>query len=193
MADELQPWQRPPFPPGHEINVTHGGYTPRRFDPLAESIMLSVLEEARLPNAETSYLLGAAYRPQLWAWARTEARVQLVSEWLLENGGDLFDDDVEISESGTEVIEVGRVRAAAKFLARLEATALRQRVELGLTPLSRARLGRDVAAAKVDLAQMFADLAKADAAIAAAEASRAAVPADGAVVGEAQEGDDHGE
>ena len=33
-----------------------------------------------------------ADRPAIWAWARTEARVQLLTEWLAGKGGDIDDD-----------------------------------------------------------------------------------------------------
>lgn len=144
----LEPWQRPPFELGNELSLKHGSYSPRRVDPLTESILFSVLAEAEVPGASTSYLAEASFRPQLWAWARTEARVQLVSEWLMDHGGDLVDTEGE----------AGAVRSAAKHLNRLEAHAQKLRAELGLTPLSRARLGRDVAATKVDVAQLLADL-----------------------------------
>ena len=31
--------------------------------------------------------------PASWAWARTEARCELIAEWLAEQGGDLHDDE----------------------------------------------------------------------------------------------------
>jgi len=59
--------------------------------------------------------------------ARCEARIQLLTEYLTDAGGDLDDD--------------GGVRAAADLLTRLESQAMNHRARIGLDPLSRARLG----------------------------------------------------
>lgn len=126
----------PPFQPGHTLTMRHGAYSPRRVDPLATTLVEAVMEA-------TPYLGEASYAPALWAWARAEARVQLLTEWLDDHG--LLDDD-------------GRPRGAADLLVRCERLAAESRARLGLDPLSRARLGRDVTAARVDLAQLFAEL-----------------------------------
>lgn len=132
----------PPFEPGNQVALKHGAYQPRRFEPLALELVESTLTEAGREGGQTGYLLEASYRAALWAWARTEARVQLVSEWLIDRGAEL---DVD-----------GEVLGAASLLNRLEARAESLRARLGLDPLSRARLGRDVASAQVDMAQLMA-------------------------------------
>ena len=132
MAGRGYSW--PPFQPGNELQLRHGAYSPRRTDPLA-------VEIAEHITAGADWL-----RPcdalSVHALARTEARLQLVSEWLEDHGGDI---DGE-----------GEVRGAAILLDRLEARAESLRSKLGLDPLSRARLGRDIAVANVDLARLWA-------------------------------------
>ena len=128
------------FQPGHELSTIHGGYSPRKYDPLARELVVDLVAlAAAIP--ELGYLAEPQYRLALWAWARTEARVQLVHEWLIDQGGDLDDD--------------GEVRAAANLLNQLETSAERKRARLGLDPLSRAQLGRDVAAGSLDMARIL--------------------------------------
>lgn len=124
----------PDFERGNRIAERHGAYSPRRVDPLAAELVEQVGSELEW--------LRPCDRPALWAWARTEARVQLVSDWLVERGGDIADD--------------GAVRPAADLLTRLESRAESLRARLGIDPLSRARLGRDVAASRLDLARLWA-------------------------------------
>jgi hypothetical protein len=112
--------------------VTHGAYCPRRVDPLAAELV-----EAIASHVDWWRPCDA---PSIWRWARLEARVQLLSEWLVERG-DLDDDE--------------NVRPAANLLARLEARAESMAARLGLDPTSRTRLGRDVAATNVDLARLW--------------------------------------
>ncbi len=129
VSRELQPWQRPPFEKGHTLTMTHGAWSPRRVDPLATELVEQM--------ADLDYLVSdPSYRPALWAWAR----VQLISEWLDEHGP--LDDD-------------GTPRPALDALHRFERLAADARSRLGLDPLSRARLGRDVTAAKFDLARLW--------------------------------------
>lgn len=137
-------WQRPPFAPGNEMAVKHGAFSPRRVDPLAADLIERMLADAGAPGSTTGYLLEASFQPALWSWARAEARCQLVSEWLWDNGGDIEPN--------------GEVRKAAEYLRRWEAQALKHREQLGLSPLARARMGRDVAAGRVDMARVMAEL-----------------------------------
>jgi len=124
----------PPFAPGNAAAVRHGAFSPRKVDPLAEEIVQAI------EGSVTWW--RPCDRPSIWAWARTEARVQLLAEWLADRG-DL--DDVDDT-----------VRPAADLLTKLEARAESMRAKLGLDPLSRARLGRDTAAGAVDLARVWA-------------------------------------
>lgn len=140
----LEPWQRPPFRPGHTLSLKHGAYSPRRVEPLAEELVESTLAAAADRGSVTAYLSEPSYRPSLWAWARAEAKVQLLTEWLMDRGGDLDED--------------GEVRSAAALLERVERRAVTLRARLGLDPLSRAKLGRDVAAGSLSVAQLMSML-----------------------------------
>lgn len=140
------PGQRPPRngPPGNELALKHGAYSPRKVDPLATEMV------ALVDGDESISWLSAADRPALWAWARAEAQVQLLSEYLERAG--------QASEDGVGDLDDDRVRAAYLLLHRAEARALSGRARLGLDPLSRARLGRDVAAARVDMARLLSGM-----------------------------------
>lgn len=152
--------QRPPFQPGNQVgrhfepgnvpaNATHGAYSPRKFDPLARELVDGVLA-----NPATGYLQAPHWRPALWAWARAEAQVQLLTEWLATQGEKTRDG---VGDLGSE-----RVRSAYLLLHRAEARATTGRTRLGLDPLSAARLGRDKTAAALDAAQLMKQLADAE-------------------------------
>lgn len=138
------PGQRPPLQPGHELTVTHGAYSPRKVDPLAQELVDLVLGDQ-----STAYLQAGHWRPALYAWARAEAQVQLVSEWLADQATEKH----PLGDLGDE-----RVRAAYLLLHRAETRATTGRTRLGLDPLSAARLGRDKTAAALDAAQLMAQL-----------------------------------
>jgi hypothetical protein len=86
----------------------------------------------------------------LWAWARAEAQCQLLTEYISEKA--------EAVGDGIGDLDDDRVKAAYLLLHRAEARAMSGRARLGLDPLSQARLGRDRAAASVDMAQLMAQL-----------------------------------
>ena len=134
MTQPKRGYSWPPFEPGHQVSLKHGAWSPRVVDPLAEELVATV--------AATVDWWRPCDRPAIWAWARAEVRCQLLVEWLAGKGGDVNDD--------------GTMRPAAEALTRLEATAGTLRARLGLDPLSRARLGRDVAGTQVDLARLWA-------------------------------------
>ncbi len=126
---------RPPFEEGNTAALTHGAWSPAVVEPKA----LEILEAVR----PTVTWWTAADEPAVQSWARTEARVQLIHAWLVERGSELDAD--------------GEPLGAANMLTRLEKQAESLRNRLGLDPLSRARLGRDVAATQVDLAALMAE------------------------------------
>jgi hypothetical protein len=125
----------PPAALGNTLAMKAGDRSPRRVEPLAAQIV----EQA---TSDVDWLRDCD-AAAVWAWARTEARCQLLSEYLMDNGGDVSDDP--------------SVQRASERLTRLEGRAESLRSKLGFDPLSRARLGRDVAATKVDLASILAD------------------------------------
>lgn len=148
MAEEWTPefeGQRPPFPAGNELAVTHGAFSPRRVDPLAKSFV-----ELVLADPGQGYLTVPAWRPAVWAWARAEAQIQLLTEWLADRSGD----------DGVGDLADEAVARAYLLLHRAESRAITLRARLGLDPLSRARLGRDKASAAVDIAQLWAQMEK---------------------------------
>ncbi|MGQ0479705.1 MAG: hypothetical protein ACT4O0_01540 [Pseudonocardia sp.] len=155
----------PPFEPGNEVAVTHGAWSPRRVDPLATELV-----DTLLADPDVSFLRAPAYRTALWAWGRAEAQVQLLTEYIADNGGIAEALAEHGSEESDETHDGGRSRrvsrsrrvgSALAALDRAEARAASLRARLGLDPLSRARLGRDVAAAQVDGAEFLTRLREA--------------------------------
>lgn len=136
MSDEWAPefpGQRPPFGPGNELSIRSGAYSPRKLEPVAAKLVEEVLSDDA-----TSYLDQAAYAPVLRLWATAQGRAELFGTWLFEQP---IEDQITPPRGGSTKspldIWLGMVRTA---------TGLADR--LGLTPLSRARLGRDVSAAE---------------------------------------------
>src|SRR5204862_4660396 len=114
----------------------HGAFSPRRVDPVAAALVEQVIELV-------PYLGDPSYEPAVWAWGRAEARVQVLAAWLDENG---------------PLDEAGDPRPALAALLQFERLASNHRTRLGLDPLSRAQLGRDVAAQHLDLARLYSEM-----------------------------------
>lgn len=133
--------QRPPFQRANTLAVTHGAYSPRITRPEAEALVSSVLERAAQPSSSTSYLLEPSYRPGLWRWATALVRMERLDAAIVGHG----------DCAGCK--KCGRWHEDWRRYASIVATSEQR---LGLDPLSRARLGRDVAAAQVDLAALWA-------------------------------------
>jgi hypothetical protein len=136
--------QRPPFPPGHALSLRHGAYSDRVVSPIARHLVEAVLEHAGRPGSATSYLLDESYAPALAAWGEAEARAELFAGQLAAHA--------EECASGCK-----RCAGWDDKLRRWQVTAMNHRQRLGLDPLSRARLGRDVAAGSVSMAQLMAE------------------------------------
>jgi hypothetical protein len=118
------------------IAQKHGAWSDRIVDPVARDLVGVVGEHV-------PYLADPSYEPAVWAWARAEARVLVLTKWLDEHG--------TLDENGVP-------RPALSALKDFERLASTARSRLGLDPLSRAQLGRDVTAAQVDLARLYAQL-----------------------------------
>ncbi len=131
----------PPFQPGHTLSMKHGARSPRMVDPIAAELVESVTSEL--------VWLTPADMPAVWAWARAEAQVQLLTEYLAKAGNE--------SGDGVGDLDADRVKSAYALLHKAESRAATGRSRLGLDPLSRARLGRDVAAGRVDMARLMAE------------------------------------
>ena len=125
---------RPPFEPGNTAAVTHGAWSAAIVEPLA----LELLEEVR----PTVTWWTPADEPTVQAWARVEVRIRRITEWLSEHGG--------------EITAEGDVVGAANMLSRLEKNAESLRSKLGLDPLSRSKLGKNVAQGQHSAAQAMA-------------------------------------
>lgn len=126
----------PQIKKGETLALKHGAFSDRVVDPVAHELVEVVLDQV-------GYLGDPSYEPAVWAWARAEARVLVLSKWLDENG--TLDRD-------------GNPRPALAALKDFERLAAAARSRLGLDPLSRAALGRDVAARSIDLARLYASL-----------------------------------
>jgi hypothetical protein len=126
----------PQIRPGETLAQKHGAFSERVVDPVAKELVGVVL-------AQVAYLSDPSYEPAVWAWARAEARVLVLSKWLDENG--------TLDANGVP-------RPALTALKDFERLASTARSRLGLDPLSRAQLGRDVAAQQVDLARLMSSL-----------------------------------
>lgn len=140
----------PPFEPGNTAAVRHGAWSDRKINPLAAELLTDVLDQAE-SDPDLAHLRTPIFRPALRAWARCEARIELVATWLEDRFLDATPGDLDSD---------GEVRPAADLLTRLEAQALKHRSALGLDPASMARLRRDAGSARVsfDLAALLATL-----------------------------------
>lgn len=141
----------PPFDRDNMAALKHGATTPRIVNPLAQQLCDDVLSRAE-PDG-MPWLQTLAFRPALEAWARHEARVLLLTRYLEQkstdaNAGGMLDDD--------------DVRPATDLLIKFESAAANARARLGLDPVAAARLGRDTAGARVDMARLMALLSQLD-------------------------------
>jgi hypothetical protein len=121
---ERPAWSREPFAPGNALAVTHGANSPRLTDPIVAELV-----ERLLADADVAYLRAPSYQPAILAWARAEARILLMAELLAK------------SDLPAKV-----VRSTTDQLHRAEASAGRARARLGLDPMSRAALMKQLAA-----------------------------------------------
>jgi len=110
--------QHPDFTPGNTLAMRHGARSERLVAPLADAILQRAVED-------TPWLLEPRYAPSVRAWARAEAQAALLTEYLEAQG--LHDSE-------------GRLRPAEQALHRAETRAANLRKDLGLTPLSAARI-----------------------------------------------------
>jgi hypothetical protein len=138
------PGQRAPFQPGHELSLQHGAYSPRVIEPVANGIV-----EQLLADDQVAYLRVPAYRVSLWRYATAQARADLLHAFLIAHG-----DECQGCERCVGLEERWRI---------LSTTAGKTAQRLGLDPLSRARLGKDVAQGRAaDAAAIMAELHRLD-------------------------------
>lgn len=129
----MQPWQRPPFEHGNELAVTHGTRSERRIAPRAQAILDGYLADDALP----AYLDDRSFRGALVGLARAEAVVELLEDHLAELPVD------KATKGALPVLE--------QLRRWLQSVASHRRA-LGLDPMSRATLSRDLTAAQANAA-----------------------------------------
>jgi hypothetical protein len=139
-----EPWvaefdgQREPFQPGNQLAVTHGAYSSKRTDPIARRLIEEVASDPA-----TAYLAAPSYHATLWNWAVAQARVELMDEHIAT----LTMEQATRSDRG----QVSPYEQQRKFMS----TALNIAKDLGLTPKSRAAMGKDIAATQMDVASLL--------------------------------------
>jgi hypothetical protein len=107
-----------PFEPENDAATKHGAHSERRWRPLAEQLAAEAIREA-------PWLTRPAFRLAVSAWSVAEAKAALVDVWLDENG----------------LLDADGVPYPANALAdRLHARAITLRGQLGLDPVSLAKL-----------------------------------------------------
>ncbi len=124
---------------GNWLALRHGAYSPRKVDPLAEELVTLAIETV-------GYLDDPSYSFSLWAWARAEARVQLLTEYLAK----LADEDV----SPTDEVAMRADDSRLKW----ERRASDERDRLGLNPTARARLEQALSSATRNVVDIGAAL-----------------------------------
>lgn len=145
---------RPPFAESNAMARKHGAWSDRKISPIAAELLADV-DQLLADDPDLAHLTSPVFRPALRAWARTEARVELVAAWLDERTDGALPGDLDAD---------GEIRPAADLLTRLEGQALKHRAQLGLDPTSMARLRRDAGSARAsfDLAALLANLPATD-------------------------------
>jgi hypothetical protein len=140
--------QRPPFTSDHpaiaqqgnERALQHGAHSSRKVMPLARELLDVLLSAPSTPG----WVKAPEHRLELLALCRADAQVHLLTEWLASRAEEAEDD---VDRAGVGDLADERVKSAYLLLHRAEARAASARTRLGLTPVSRARLGKDVAVA----------------------------------------------
>lgn len=120
--------QRPPFQPGNTLAVTHGAYSPARTDPIAQAYIDALMQDEGL-----HYLAQPRFARAVQQWAVTQAKVDLLSDWV---------DSMDIQQAADSA--AGKT-SPLELLRKWMTTAQGYAQRLGLDPLSAARLGKDIA------------------------------------------------
>jgi len=159
MTGDEQPGKGPargytwePFEPGHEKSLHHGARSERQIGPLPVEIEQAARADAAWPD----YLDDPSYSGAVTAWARSEAMAELVFRYLADRdiaaaltALEETDEQSEMTGGrGRRITSTRRTTAALDAFHRAQSAAAGHRRSLGLDPLSRARLGRDVVAAE---------------------------------------------
>lgn len=124
----------PPFEADNTAAVTHGARSPRLVTDRAEQIAPSVLDAH-------PHLDACRDGPAVMRYAMLLARIERVYAWLVDRDDVVFDD-----------AETGKAHGIYQSLDKWEAGAAREEDRLGLSPLSRTKLGLDKLRAAADFA-----------------------------------------
>ena len=116
---------RPPFEPGNVLALQHGAYSPRVVTPIAEEIVALILDDD-----DVRFLRGAAMRPEVWRYANRQGRAELLRAALDEH-----------SETCTAC---GRCISLEERWQRADAEASKSAMRLGLDPVARAQIMREL-------------------------------------------------
>jgi hypothetical protein len=123
------PGQRPPFAPGNDLSLRHGVYSPRKIGERSAVVVAQLLEQPGV-----GYLQAPEYRASVWRYAQRQAKADLMHDRMLEHG------EVCAEVTGCQVCE-----SLERRWREFDTAAAKASERLGLDPLSRARLGKDVA------------------------------------------------
>lgn len=126
--------QRPPFEPGNDVATTHGARSERRIAPRAQAILDELVSDPSLP----AYLQDPSYRGALAGLARAEAIVSLLEDHLATLN------TAQATKGNLPILEQYR---------RWLTTVQTHRRALGLDPMSRGALTKDLAVAKANAAE----------------------------------------
>ena len=152
---------------GNKLQLTHGAKDPERVGEIAGALMEALLNDP----ATDDYLRQPVMAYEVLAWAHAEAQARLMRDWLDASGLSAAMTETVLSTEEETPLGGGRLsrkatsRKAASLMSELhkaEVRAANRRIQLGLTPMSRARLGKDIASSQFDLARFWAEQDAAD-------------------------------
>jgi hypothetical protein len=164
--------QRKPFERGNVSAVRHGAFSHRLTGELAEQIRADQLARTDCPL----WLRDDSYALAVTAWSFAEARCLKIRRRMDELERMEGEDAAlaEITETTEDehrpapgvmnrVTRTRQMESLSRALDRAEGRAKGLRQDLGLTPASRAKLGRDITnTGRLDLALFYAELAERD-------------------------------
>lgn len=160
--DVVSPTREAGFGAGNDAALSHGAYVPAMVNPLAERKLEWYLGPDWPEHVKVPYL-----RPTLWDLAVTETQIEMLDRRIVDQGIDdanaEFTTTVERVTGSMESGDFKRTAESRKTTATLETRRrlathrLNLLKELGLTPMARAKLGKDVSSTAVNMASIFTE------------------------------------
>ena len=152
----------PQVKPGDKLSLQHGAYSPDIYEPYVDALIEIWLDDPDFPD----YAKAPAQRDTLRSMARVQSRLNLMYREISEMTMDETLTEVTEAretvrgggESGQPMTRKSRQKKTADYddrLRRWETLRLNLAKELGLTPMAQTKMGRNVAATSVDLAQLI--------------------------------------